>query len=244
MTDTTEATVRQTTAGQVQGRELDTGVFEFLDIPFAEPPVGDLRFPPPAARAAWNGVRPALDAGPTAPQPPAGGPDDLLPNRVVAGDDYLTLNVWTPSVAGALPVMVFIHGGAFSTGSGSVSIYNGARFARDGVVLVTINYRLGVDGFLWIGDGVPNLGLLDQVAALEWVRDNIAAFGGDPGSVTIFGESAGAMSVCSSHGDAARDRPLPSRDRRVGCGCLGDQPRLREKGRDPPRSDPRRRGHA
>ncbi len=197
MTDTTEKTIRDTAAGQVQGRELGAGILEFLDIPYAQPPVGALRFQPPVARAAWTGVRPALEAGPTAPQPGGGGDDELLPNRVAAGDDYLTLNVWTPDVAGPLPVMVFIHGGAFSTGSGSLSIYNGARFARDGVVLVTINYRLGVDGFLWFGDGVPNLGLLDQIAALEWVRDNIAEFGGDPQSVTLFGESAGAMSVCS-----------------------------------------------
>jgi para-nitrobenzyl esterase len=105
--------------------------------------------------------------------------------------------VWTPALEGKVPVMVFIHGGAFSTGSGSVSVYNGAKFARDGVVLVTINYRLGADGFLWVGDGVPNLGLLDQIAALEWVRDNIAAFGGDPDQVTLFGESAGGMSVVS-----------------------------------------------
>jgi para-nitrobenzyl esterase len=94
-----------------------------------------------------------------------------------------------------LPVMVWIHGGAFANGTGAIDVYDGTRFARDGVVCVTINYRLGVDGYLFLGDGIANLGTLDQVAALEWVRDNIGAFGGDPGNVTIFGESAGGMSV-------------------------------------------------
>ncbi|KAA9111549.1 carboxylesterase/lipase family protein [Microbacterium rhizomatis] len=190
-------TMTHTRAGAVRGREVVGGIQEFRGIPYAEPPIGERRFQPPLAREPWEGVRDAVDFGATAPQPAHGALEGLLPNRVHPGDDYLTLNVWTPDLWGSAPVMVFIHGGAFSTGSGSVSIYDGARFARDGVVLVTINYRLGVDGFLWTGEGVPNLGLLDQVAALEWVRDNIAAFGGDPGNITIFGESAGAMSVCT-----------------------------------------------
>src|SRR5438270_166050 len=97
----------------------------------------------------------------------------------------------------SLPVMVWIHGGAFANGSGSVPVYDGTRFARDGVVCVTINYRLGADGFLYLGDGIVNLGMLDQIAALTWVQENIAAFGGDPNNVTIFGESAGGMSVAT-----------------------------------------------
>jgi para-nitrobenzyl esterase len=123
--------------------------------------------------------------------------DQLLPEPVVPGEEVLNLNVWTPDPsAGGLPVLVWIHGGAFVNGSGAVPQYDGTAFARDGVVVVTINYRLGVDGFLHFDDGGPaNRGLLDQVAALEWVRDNIAAFGGDPENVTIAGESAGAMSV-------------------------------------------------
>lgn len=189
-------TTIRTAAGELRGQELASGVHEFLGIPFAEPPVGTLRFMPPVARAPWTGILEATAYGSTAPQPSADGPlTDLLPNRIAPGDDYLNLNVWTPDVDGSAPVMVFIHGGAFSTGSGSVSIYNGEGFARDGVVLVTINYRLAADGFFWVGEGEPNLGLLDQVAALEWVRDTIAAFGGDPKLVTVFGESAGAMSV-------------------------------------------------
>ncbi len=115
---------------------------------------------------------------------------------VIPGEDCLNLNIWTPDVGRAgLPVMVWIHGGAFSNGSGAVPQYDGSRFARDGVVCVTINYRLGADGFLYLGDGIANLGLLDQIAALIWVQENIAAFGGDSDNVTIFGESAGAFSV-------------------------------------------------
>ena len=187
--------IRDTAAGAVRGETLEGGVTRFLGIPYAEPPVGELRFQPPVARAPWTGTRDALDFGATAPQAGPAGPDELLPNRVEVGDDYLTLNIWTRDADASLPVMVFIHGGSFNSGTGSLPLYDGARFARDGVVLVTINYRLAADGFFWVGDGVPNIGLLDQVAALEWVRDNIAAFGGDPAQVTVFGESAGAMSV-------------------------------------------------
>ena len=120
--------------------------------------------------------------GPTALKPPYPVPvDALLPEPSVPGEDVLNLNVWTPDGADGLPVLVWVHGGAFVNGSGGVPQYDGTAFARDGVVAVTINYRLGVDGFLYFGDDGPaNRGLLDQVAALEWVRDNIAAFGGDP----------------------------------------------------------------
>jgi para-nitrobenzyl esterase len=112
--------------------------------------------------------------------------------------DCLNLNIWSPDLGQArLPVMVWIHGGAFLNGSGSWPTFDGTRFARDGAVCVTINYRLGADGFLCLGDGIANLGLLDQIAALTWVQENIAAFGGDPTNVTIFGESAGGMSVAT-----------------------------------------------
>ena len=111
-----------------------------------------------------------------------------------ASQDCLNLNVWTPDPGAAgLPVMVWIQGGMFELSS--TAAYDGSRFARDGVVCVVINWRPGAEGFLYLGDGIANLGLLDQVAALEWVRENIAAFGGDPGNVTVFGESAGAMSI-------------------------------------------------
>jgi len=188
----------QTTAGIVRGTERD-GVATFKGIPYAAPPFGDLRFAAPAPPAAWGGVRDCVAYGPTALKPPYPAPiDALLPEPSVPGEDVLNLNVWAPVGAAALPVLVWIHGGAFINGSGGVPQYDGAAFARDGVVTVTINYRLGVDGFLHFGDDGPaNRGLLDQVAALEWVRDNIAAFGGDPARVTIAGESAGAMSVTS-----------------------------------------------
>ncbi|RKR73445.1 carboxylesterase/lipase family protein [Frondihabitans australicus] len=193
---TRATTVVETSSGSVKGVARDAGVTAFLGVPYAAPPVGTLRFEPPAPPAPWSDVRDCTEHGATAPQPAGEGEvAELLPNRISPGDDHLLVNVWTPDVDGSAPVMVFVHGGSFVTGSGSVPLYDGGSFARDGVVLVTINYRLGAEGFLWTGTGTPNLGLLDQVAALEWVRDEIAAFGGDPVRVTVFGESAGAMSV-------------------------------------------------
>jgi para-nitrobenzyl esterase len=185
-----------TVYGKVRGQASD-GVAAFKGIPYAAPPFGPNRLRPPVHPQAWDSVRDATAYGPTAPKPPYPAPyDGLLPEPVIAGDDCLNLNVWTPDPGAAgLPVMVWIHGGAFVNGSGAVADYAGDRFARDGVVCVTINYRLGCDGFLLLDDATPNRGLLDQIAALEWVQENIAAFGGDPGQVTIFGESAGAMSV-------------------------------------------------
>jgi para-nitrobenzyl esterase len=184
-----------TRSGEVRGETVN-GVARFLGIPYAASPTGALRFQPPAPLAAWDGVRECVAFGPTPPKPDYAAPfDTLLPEPNIPGDDWLTLNVWTPALTGDRPVMVWIHGGAFSNGNSAVRMYDGYAFARDGVVLVTVNYRLGVDGFALLPDAPPNRGLLDQVAALEWVRDNIAAFGGDPANVTIFGESAGAMSV-------------------------------------------------
>jgi para-nitrobenzyl esterase len=181
--------------GRVSGESTD-GVTRFLGIPYAASPTGPLRFKAPEPPAPWDGVRTCTEFGATPPKPDYVAPfDTLLPESNIPGDDWLTLNVWTPDPGGSAPVMVWIHGGAFSNGNSAVRMYDGHAFARDGVVLVTINYRLGVDGFALLPDAPPNRGLLDQVAALEWVRDNIAAFGGDPANVTIFGESAGAMSV-------------------------------------------------
>jgi para-nitrobenzyl esterase len=144
----------------------------------------------------WHNVRDATSFGPTCPKgdyPPVVA--SFFPEVVIPGEECLNLNVWTPDLtSGGLPVLVWIHGGSFTNGSGSVAEYRGTAFARDGVVCVTINYRLGAEGFLAV-DGSENLGLLDQIAALEWVQDNIAKFGGDPDRVTVAGESAGAMSV-------------------------------------------------
>ena len=182
--------------GAVRGKD-EGGVSAFLGIPYAAPPFGANRMRPPKPAEPWAGERDATAFGPTVPKgdyPPHYA--RLFPEVVIGGDDCLNLNVWTPDPGAAgLPVLVWIHGGSFMNGSSSVGAYDGAAFARDGVVCVTINYRLAAEGFLFLGDGTANLGLLDQLAALRWVQDNIAAFGGDPARVTVAGESAGAMSV-------------------------------------------------
>lgn len=183
-------------AGGLCGQIDGDGIRRWLGVPYAEAPVGPRRFQPPVRRAPFPEDVAATEYGPTAPQSAPSGPlGDLLPRRIIPGDDYLNLNVWAPPAGNGHPVMVFIHGGSWTSGAGSVGGYDGTRFARDGVVLVTINYRLGADGFAWFGEGDANLALLDQICALEWVRDNIAAFGGDPRTVTVFGESSGAMSI-------------------------------------------------
>ncbi|MCB5164212.1 carboxylesterase family protein [Streptomyces bambusae] len=186
-----------TTHGRVRGRTED-GIAVFRGIPYAAPPFGPLRFAAPVPPKPWEVIRETAVYGPTAPKVPHTPPyDGLLPDPSVPGDGCLNLNVWTPAPdrGARLPVMVWIHGGAFTRGSSAVPVYNGRAFARDGVVLVTVNYRLGVEGFGVFPDAPQNRGLRDQIAALEWVRDNIAAFGGDPARVTLFGESAGAISI-------------------------------------------------
>lgn len=185
--------------GQVAGG-LATGVERFTDIPYAAPPVGAARFEPPRPHSGWEGVLRPANPGANAPQRvkevPGLAIEPLIGKGWTPGDDYLTLNVWRPAGGGErLPVMVFIHGGGFVVGGKDAPVQDGASFARDGIICVAINYRLGIDGFLPI-PGVPtNLGLRDMIAALEWVRDRIAAFGGDPANVTVFGESAGAMAI-------------------------------------------------
>lgn len=188
------------TGGSVVGHESG-GVTAFLGIPYAAAPVGARAFAAPAAVTPWDGSRDTSAEGSSCWQPAYPEPIKTWFGKVVAdrlGDECLNLNVWTPSVgAGGLPVMVWIHGGAFTRGSNAAPMYNGSAFARNGVVLVSINYRLGIFGYTVL-DGAPtNLGMRDQLAALEWVRENIAAFGGDPDNVTIFGESAGGMSVAN-----------------------------------------------
>ncbi|APY85903.1 carboxylesterase/lipase family protein [Streptomyces alfalfae] len=189
-----------TTRGAVCGLRRG-GIDTFFGIPYAAPPRGAGRFAPPLPHEPWDGVRDATAPGPNAPQPARGlGRVDMSPyfgEGWSRGDDYLTVNVWAPADAGGggLPVMVFVHGGGFVAGSTRSALYDGSAFARDGVVLVTLNYRLGIAGFLDIPGAPANRGLLDVVAALRWVRDNIAAFGGDPHNVTLFGQSAGATVV-------------------------------------------------
>jgi len=196
MGDMTQHPLVRLKDGVVRGK-AESGVMAFLGIPYAAPPFGANRMQPPQPVKAWDGERDATAYGATAPKgdfPPQYAA--LFPEVVLPGEECLNLNVWTPDTnATGLPVLVWIHGGAFTNGSGADAMYNGAAFARDGVVCVTINYRLAAEGFLFLDDGIANLGLLDQVAALRWVQANISAFGGDPARVTVAGESAGAMSV-------------------------------------------------
>jgi carboxylesterase type B len=191
---TRRSAVVKTEHGDVRGT-VANGVYVFKGVSYAAPPFGANRLRPPQPVQPWTGVRDALAWGAKPPQLPYPSPwDMLIPERGPLGEDCLNLNVWTPDPGSAgLPVMVWIPGGMFEAGSGAT--YDGSRFARDGIVCVTINYRVGAEGFLYLGDGNANRGLLDQLAALDWVAKNIAAFGGDPSSVTIFGQSAGGMSV-------------------------------------------------
>ena len=198
------------TSGPITGRVAD-GLHVYKGIPYAAPPVGPLRWREPQPPPPWTQPRPCLSYGPSCPQ--ADSPLDRDPTTVNQSEDCLHLNVWTPAqeTDAKLPVMVWLHGGGLVQGSGSKPFYDGASLARRGVVLVTINYRLGAFGFFTHpGLGGPpgpgglearttdyrgNWGILDQIAALQWVRDNIGQFGGDAERVTILGESAGALSV-------------------------------------------------
>ncbi|RZJ96282.1 MAG: carboxylesterase family protein, partial [Brevundimonas sp.] len=189
-------------AGAVRG-VADGDILSFKGIPFAAPPVGEMRWRPPAPAAGWEGVRDATRFGAACIQPTPYVQSIYSADLGRTSEDCLTLNVWTPSTTGRAPVMVWIHGGALVTGSSKETLYDGARLAREGVVVISINYRLGVLGWLAHPDlsaespaGISgNYGLMDQVAALEWVKRNAAAFGGDPDNVTIAGESAGGLSV-------------------------------------------------
>jgi len=186
----------RTTAGVLRGsREASLAVFR--GIPYAEPPVDALRFAAPRPVGGWSGVRPALSFGPPPPQPSLFATDE--PPSEPAGDDWLTVNIWSPDPgAGAgLPVLVWIPGGAYVIGASSLPEFDGARLSAGGAVVATMNYRLGMEGFAQLDDAPANRGLLDQVAALQWVSDNIRAFGGDPDRVTVFGESAGGGSVAA-----------------------------------------------
>jgi para-nitrobenzyl esterase len=171
------------------------GGLRFLGVPYAESPVTAGRFGPPRPHPGWDGTRAAVAYGATAPQPDRGV--TIIPEPLIPGEEYLNLNIFTPALDAALPVLVWIHGGGFFGGCNASPWYDGARFARDGVVLVSIGYRLGAEGFLALPDAPANRGLLDCIAALEWVRENIGAFGGDPGRVTIAGQSAGGAACAA-----------------------------------------------
>ncbi|CAM5669578.1 carboxylesterase/lipase family protein [Streptomyces narbonensis] len=202
-------------AGRLRGR-TDGGLAVFKGVPYAAPPVGELRWRAARPHPGWSGTRDATEHGPSAPQMFIEGGDPVLGGHGSPpfDDDCLTLNVWTPALdAARRPVLVWIHGGGFVSGSGSLPIYSGETFARDGdLVVVTLNYRIGPLGYLSFadeadeadeaeGDAQPaNLWLTDQLAALRWVRDNIDRFGGDPDRVTVAGQSGGALSTASLAG--------------------------------------------
>ncbi len=191
----------ETAAGRIAG-SVEAGVCAFRGIPYAAPPVGPRRFRPPDPPAPWAGLREATSFGAMAPQPRGLLDATMGTSELTVGENCLTLNVWTPGLTGRRPVLVWLHGGGFTTGTGAVPWYDGGALARRGdVVVVTLNYRLGVLGFTHLADlgagweGSGNLGLLDQLAALRWVQESVGAFGGEPEDVTLFGESAGGTSV-------------------------------------------------
>ncbi|MBL8837338.1 MAG: carboxylesterase family protein, partial [Alphaproteobacteria bacterium] len=187
-----------TASGALRGqRHGDTAVFR--NIPYAAPPVGPLRFAPPSPAAAWTGLRDATVDGPVPPQNRSRLAHVMGDDHLPQGEDCLSLTLWAPADAGAKrPVVVWLHGGAYLSGAGSHPWYSGRSFAANGVVSVGVNYRLGALGFLCLpGVSDGNLGLLDQVAALRWVRANIASFGGDPDNVTLIGQSAGGHAIAA-----------------------------------------------
>ncbi|MFX1312415.1 MAG: carboxylesterase/lipase family protein, partial [Promethearchaeota archaeon] len=186
----------ETKTGKLQGY-IDRGLSIFKGIPYAEPPIGELRLNNPILKKPWDGIFEALKFGPEVPQPI--GPDTPLPRPIQNEEECLTLNIWTPATDGEKrPVMMWIHGGAFIYGSNSRALYNGFNLSKRGnIVVVSINYRLGPFANLALPGAKANVGMLDQITALEWIRVNIDYFGGDPNNVTIFGESAGGVSVCT-----------------------------------------------
>jgi para-nitrobenzyl esterase len=197
------ATVR-TASGSLRGY-IDNGVHVFKGVPYAVSTAGANRFLPPQKRQPWADVRDATQWGQRPPQILGGEPAEMLPTdpREPLGEDCLVMNIWTPNpAAGRRPVMVWLHGGGYASGSGSYGIYEGRELARKhDVVSISVNHRLNILGFLYLAQyggkwaSASNVGMLDIVAALEWVRDNVAAFGGDPRNVTIFGQSGGAGKV-------------------------------------------------
>ncbi|MDV9190177.1 carboxylesterase family protein [Streptomyces sp. SR27] len=190
------STTVTTTRGPVRGERRADGSHRFLGIPYAQPPVGDLRFAAPVPPEPWSEPLDATAYGPTAQRRPF-SEVTTIPEPSIPGAGVLNLNVFTPATdpAAALPVLVWIHGGGYVAGSAASPWYDGAAFNRDGVILVSLGYRLGIEGFLHLEDAPDNRGVRDWIAALEWVRDNIAAFGGDPAKVTIAGQSAGGGAV-------------------------------------------------
>jgi len=196
------AAVVEAPAGAVRGT-IENGLRVFRGVPFAQPPIGERRWRPPAELPRWEGARDATRFGASCIQPGRRGPSIYADDVGPTSEDCLTLNIWAPENAEGAPVFVWIHGGALTSGTSRIAMYDGAELARQGLVVVSIHYRLGVLGYLAhpglsaeSGDRLSgNYGLLDQIEALRWINRNVAAFGGDPSQVTIAGESAGALSV-------------------------------------------------
>ena len=195
-----------TTAGTVRGSREQAGnsgrtISVFRGVPYAAPPLGALRFKAPEPPEPWSGIREATQAAPSPMQSTNNPFSGVIPGNLVGAvsEDCLTVDIWSPATPGEnLPVLVWVYGGAYLTGGSTLVTYDGSTLAADhGVVVVSVNYRLGAMGFLWLDDkrAEANCGLRDQLAGLQWVRDNVAAFGGDPSNVTVFGESAGAGSL-------------------------------------------------
>ena len=196
-----------TSSGRLEGVQQG-GVARFLGVPYAAAPVGELRFRAPVEHAGWAGVRSALEPGATVAQGPYRGVmDEILPTVTVPGDETLNLAIWAPAPApaGGAPVMVWIHGGSLAHGANALAAYDGEPFARDGVLFVGVNYRIGVEGFSVLDGADANPGLRDAVAAIRWVHREIAAFGGDPGRITIAGQSAGGNIVAAVLASGAVD---------------------------------------
>jgi para-nitrobenzyl esterase len=188
----------ETIAGTVEGFK-ENGYAVFLGVPYAAPITPERRFEAPQPVPRWSGIRSARTLGVVCPQIPTYGPvGKAAASKLEFGTDFLTVNIRTPSVEGSAPVLVWIHGGGYAVGSANEAVLQSGAFAASGIVEVTVNYRLGALGFLHLNDGSPdNRGLLDQIAALEWIRDNIAAFGGDPRRITFAGRSAGGFSIAA-----------------------------------------------
>lgn len=196
------------TSGALRGT-VEQGVERYLGVPYAAAPFGELRFAAPVPHPGWAGERDASAHGPTAPQAPyGGGLERLLPTVEIPGDEILSANVWTPAerTASGRPVLVWIHGGSLAHGSNALGAYDGTPFARDGIVFVGLNYRLAAEGFSVLADAPLNLGLADVLRGLEWVREEIAAFGGDPDRVTVAGQSAGGNLVAALLGNPVARR--------------------------------------
>jgi para-nitrobenzyl esterase len=217
-----------TAAGRVRGSWRGASA-AFLGIPFAEPPMGDLRFSAPVPARAWSGVRDATQHGPTA-QRTALSEITLIPEPSIPGESTLNVDVYTPSpsVGEGLPVLVWVHGGGYVAGSPASPWYDGRSFNRDGVVTVCVSYRLGFDGFGWIEGAPSNRAVRDWLLALEWVRTNIAGFGGDPSRVTVAGQSAGGGAVLTLLGMEAAQH-LFARVYSLS-GALADVPEARARG--------------